>query len=100
MLYGLVIWFSGVRYQDTPPLVVNVMLELFNNKPVKVSPEEDVLKLFDVPINKNNSTPIIIQVRNHHAYHGICPADIGITFNKSKSYPKNILKLLMDYTVP
>ena len=54
----LVISFTGDRQQDTPPLVVKFILELFNAKPVNAASSNDVVTLFNVPLNKKNSIPI------------------------------------------
>ena len=46
------------------------------------------------------SPPSCKQVRNHHAYHGIYPSDIGITFNKSTAYLKKYDKVVDRGEIP
>ena len=54
----MVIGFTGDRQKDTPTLVVKVIMDLFNAKPVNVASEKEVVTFLNVLLNKNNDTPI------------------------------------------
>ena len=46
----LVIGFTGERYQDTPPLVVKVIMDLFNAKKLNVSSAKEVATFFNITL--------------------------------------------------
>ena len=46
------------RHKDTPPLLVRVMMYLLNYNPVKLESDEEVITLFNAPLNNNRSTSI------------------------------------------
>ena len=45
-------------HQETPLLVVKVIMHLFNANPIKVASSKEVVKLFNGSIKNNKSTPI------------------------------------------
>ena len=54
----LVIWFTGESHQVTTPVVVKVMMYLLISNPLRVVSANEVVTLFNGPLNNNKSTPI------------------------------------------
>ena len=55
---GTMRFLDSVKNQDTKPLLVRVILDLFNTKTVKVESAKELIMLFNPPLNNKNSTPI------------------------------------------
>ena len=87
--------FIGYSHQDTPPLVVNLMLYFFNAKPVKV-----VVAFFNFLSTRKSSPPSSMWIINYHTYHRICPVDIGSTLNKAFPNSHDILNLVTKERYP
>ena len=54
----MVIEFTGERHKYTSPLVIKVVLYVFNTNIVKAASEKEVVTFFNGPLNKNKNTPI------------------------------------------
>ena len=54
----LIIGFTGDIHQATTALVVKVIMEPFNTKPVNVESAKEAVTFLNVTLNKNNYTPI------------------------------------------
>ena len=54
----MVIGFTWDRQKETPTLVVRMIMDLFNAKPVNIVSEKEVVTFLNVLLNKNNDTPM------------------------------------------